>query len=288
MQQQLQAILEPMIGLFDQVRIVNPRTKKILLEQAHVEPNSSSQHACYQLWNRQAMCENCISLQALERLQTTEKWEYRKDEIFYVLATPIEVAGTHYVMEMVRKVNDTTLVQTLAGERSHMKTAIRELQSELLRDNLTGCYNRKYLTQTLPRLLKTARPVVVAVFDLNDFKRLNDTYGHLAGDQVLIAVGERFQKLMQREPITITRLGGDEFVAVFQPEGAAAIEPTIVMLREQFTSATITLADSTKLSVYASCGYTVSQPGDSITMLLARADEAMYLDKKTMKKTPQE
>lgn len=95
---------------------------------------------------------------------------------------------------------------------------IRELQMLVTQDDLTGLKNRRYLRQFLPAILdkaaKTNYQVTLLLFDLDNFKHYNDTYGHSVGDMVLNQTGKLMQRCCRNHDV-VARLGGDEFAVVF-------------------------------------------------------------------------
>ena len=100
--------------------------------------------------------------------------------------------------------------------------ANREITELSITDALTGCHNRHYLDQQLPREIDRAgrygRRLSVVMCDLDHFKSVNDTHGHAAGDAVLSAVG-RYLDAHRRAPDWVCRFGGEEFVIVLPETG---------------------------------------------------------------------
>ena len=101
----------------------------------------------------------------------------------------------------------------------HNTTLARRLQHQAYHDPLTGLGNRSLLTDRLEGVLESRMPAAIVYLDLDDFKMINDTLGHDAGDIVLRTVAERLRKCFTGPDDTIARLGGDEF-AVLTPPGA--------------------------------------------------------------------
>ena len=179
-------------------------------------------------------------------------------------------------------------------ERQHMRTLERmneqleakvaertaELHALAMSDTLTGLPNRRALMHTLPQALKRAvrlrRSCAVLFLDLDGFKRINDSYGHEEGDELLLQVGARIVASVRKTDM-VARLAGDEFVIILEmlptPDDAEATARKILpQLRLPFA------LSHNVVTVGASIGVAVFMPDDAIDMaaLLARADQAMY------------
>jgi diguanylate cyclase (GGDEF)-like protein len=160
-------------------------------------------------------------------------------------------------------------------------------------DSLTNLPNRRLFTEILARLVERARRqrslVAVLFMDLDNFKRVNDTFGHATGDRLLKVVGERLSQTVRRDDIlarplgepenAVSRLGGDEFVVAFgglaHAEDAARLASR--MLEEIKEPIRI---DKTELSVSASVGISLfPHDGDNEETLLGNADAALYCAK---------
>lgn len=149
------------------------------------------------------------------------------------------------------------------------------LEHEATHDPLTGMYNRRYLDLTLPReLARCARhgsPLTLAMVDADHFKRFNDSYGHEAGDRVLIGLGRIFNARLRRSDIG-ARYGGEEFVLVLPdtaPAGARELLQAVVAEIAQ-----LRVADA---NVTVSIGLVQAPPqGCDMDTLLRAADAALY------------
>ena len=145
-------------------------------------------------------------------------------------------------------------------------------------DGLTDIANKRhfkeFLERELARAVRHQRPLALVLFDLDRFKQLNDTHGHLAGDRVLCGVAALVAPEVRREEL-FARWGGEEF-AVVLPEtdlaGAADFGERMRSLVER----TPFEYDGKSLSVTISVGVTALAAGDSMASLLGRADAAMY------------
>jgi len=147
-------------------------------------------------------------------------------------------------------------------------------------DPLTGVHNRRYLDTHLDQLLQRARtnnkPLSVAFCDIDHFKRLNDTYGHAAGDEVLKEFTRRMIRNLRSLDL-VARIGGEEFVVVMPdtpPERARRIGER---LRQKVEQEPFQVAGNEGIGVTISVGVTTVRPSDNYGIdLVKRADEAMY------------
>ncbi len=159
----------------------------------------------------------------------------------------------------------------------------QRLRHQAYHDSLTGLANRALFRERLGAALEAYRlwgqPVALIFADLDDFKLINDSYGHAAGDRLLRAIGERLAGCTGRGDL-VARLGGDEFAVLLDhhaPDAEPIAERILAVLREPF------LVDGRTIVVSASVGLVQPEPGDqelSADSLLRRADAAMYASKR--------
>jgi diguanylate cyclase len=173
-----------------------------------------------------------------------------------------------------------------AEERIRALEAKLQQMSELAReDQLTGSLNRRGLDDVFERELARAdrrgTPLCVALLDLDNFKRLNDTYGHLAGDNALKHL-VRVVRATLRQMDVIARLGGEEFVILLPETTVEAAAQTMTRLQRELTRHFF-LHENEKLLITFSAGVALRQPGEDQTALVHRADRAMYLAKQSGK-----
>jgi diguanylate cyclase (GGDEF)-like protein len=150
-------------------------------------------------------------------------------------------------------------------------------------DALTTLYNRHWLMNYLPIAIEQARKsnknLALLFLDLNGFKKINDTLGHAAGDELLRAVGALL-KTITRPQDNVARLGGDEFVVILQEINGNDEVSVIAERVVETLSAPIMLADQIGRPVHTAIGISVfPQDGDNTNALLEHADVAMYAAK---------
>ncbi len=180
-----------------------------------------------------------------------------------------------------------------AHERAQKAEArISELQEQLEQashmmrhDQLTGALNRRGLEETFEResarALRRNAPICVALLDIDNFKRLNDTFGHRTGDEALIHLIRVIRENL-RPSDTVARLGGEEFIILYPEADLDQACAALVRLQRALTKRFF-LAEDRKLLITFSAGVSPWLPGEGMDSVINRADEAMYEAKKTGK-----
>lgn len=190
-----------------------------------------------------------------------------------VKTAPIREASGRIVGAVEIFDDDTEAVQ--ARER------IEDLQRLALVDPGTGVGNRRFLETTLRSKIddfdRYGWPVGILFADLDQFKHVNDTYGHDVGDAVLVAIARTLQAAT-RGTDSVGRWGGDEFVAICPTADATALRDIADRMRVLLRAATIA-ADGDQVAATVSIGGAMARPGDDAVTLFARADEALYRSK---------
>ena len=183
------------------------------------------------------------------------------------LVTVLLVFGTAIVATLIRKINQRETELVVANER------LAELSRQ---DPLTKLWNRRHILSHIEQglaWLNRGRPMAVVMIDLDQFKRVNDTRGHLEGDQVLKSVAEALRR-STREVDVAGRYGGDEFVIVLQDttqeEGRVAANRFVTAIRE------VGMKFDSRKPVTASAGLSIARPGDTVEAVLKRADDFAY------------
>ena len=164
----------------------------------------------------------------------------------------------------------------IAGRNAQLARAVEE---NGVYDGLTGCFNRTHAMRLLQTELQRARrqqaPFALIMLDLDHFKAINDTYGHLCGDAVLAAIGQRIRDVL-RDSDTKCRYGGEEFMVLLPDTPRPGALHVAESLRQQLAETSVTW-NGKKVSTTASVGLAMALPREpSPTTLLGRADAALY------------
>lgn len=267
-------------SLFDYYRVIDPQ-KNAAYSYKDGKLKAVGKH-CYDVWNREVGCPSCIVKKALAHKKPFFKIENAPSGVTYeVVAIPVTINGVCYGLELIKNVTDTLFLTDSTTDDSGLTlnqcvVRYKELSS---RDAFTGLHNKEFALQEISDYLESGRHVGLAIIDIDKFKEINDTYGHIAGDEVIIYLTNALLDLDTKLSCHSGRFGGDEFLVLFpEPKGdtASVIEPLEnVLINHVFTK------DGKDFRVSFSYGYAESEPGDDVLTLIDRADKKMYERKRS-------
>ena len=176
-------------NFYDVIRIVDPGKK----ETTVIKDNEIQQlkGTCYALWRKDTFCENCISMRAYLNNDTFVKIEYDKEKIVLITATPVEIEGEIYIVEILKDITKNgSALHKLTESSYSVEEMISTMNEKVVKDELTGLYNRRYINERLPVDINCSKarnmPLSVIMADIDFFKKINDKYGHVIGDKILI------------------------------------------------------------------------------------------------------
>ena len=260
---QLADSMQGMSRIFDVVRLVDPKRGEIL--QLNPDGTFSDRVLpCFPVCNHGKRCSRCISRRCMEEKTRMSKLELTDECAYQLISRYLVVDGRECVLELGSRLSDSVWV-TSGGRQFRLDASHGE---DFYLDPVTGAYGRRYLEDQQPELEKAE---ALAVIDIDHFKKINDEYGHLAGDAVLRHVAN---VILSRVNIadTLVRYGGDEFVLLLShipPEKFRSI-------LERIRGAVYT----TEIPQYENIHPTVSIGGvyqaHPLVEAIRRADKLMY------------
>ena len=270
----------------DVTRIVDPLQKKVIeynnnlaiVEEIH----------CFDFWGKNKVCDNCISIRAYNDNTTYVKIEYKKDKTYMITAVPYCFDDRRIVIEIIKDITKSVLFdfsENAALEQVGIHAIIDNMNKLAFSDSLTELYNRRYIMEKLPvdllnsALLSTNLSIIMA--DIDYFKKVNDTYGHIAGDLTLKNVSKILLSCIKRENDWIARFGGEEFIICMPGANLEIAKKTAECMRKSIENASIKY-EGIDIRVTVSFGiYSLKSKGnENADDLLKYADEKLYLAKR--------
>ncbi|MCE9679464.1 diguanylate cyclase [Shewanella sp. AS1] len=192
-----------------------------------------------------------------------------RGEILVDDSSPIEIQTLATTIQQGKQAlisHQLELEEKVALRTLELKNANAKLQSLAERDELTQLYNRRYTEShftTLHDMCKRNHAALAfCILDIDHFKRVNDTFGHQAGDKVLIALGEMMRSFFKRNTDLVSRYGGEEFVIVLPQCHAEEIQSLLDQFRQKVANTDVQVTKDNTTRVTVCIGAVVSYPGE--------------------------
>lgn len=271
----LNLLLVTLQRIFDHVQVIDVRRLKRV--SFDTDGYARDQGNCWELFGGQRRCPNCIAMQTMRTHESAKALQYIDDKILLMWTFYVEVGDLPYVIGTT-SVLDESLFEGIGGKKS-LAGRLKQLNREIYMDPLTGINNRRFYDEQMAESAGEA----VAFIDVDEFKSVNDTYGHHAGDVILKKVAAAIKDSLDETAFAV-RYGGDEFVIIFpQMDNRDALERTLEAISDN-VRAIRTTEDGMKnarFSVSIGAAY-----GDSIVRhLVLMADRELYRVKARRKGT---
>lgn len=208
----------------------------------------------------------------------------RNRETYEITSVPVAIGESSCRLEMIQP--HRQVISAVIGEpvvafngQQYLASTIGGL---LVKDTLTGLFNRRYIDETLPLAIRHAnisgQPLSILFMDIDQFKAVNDRYGHIVGDLALQHVAQLLQRKIRRTDSWVARYGGDEFVVCLPGANGTAALRIANRLRVTIMNEKLPLENGA-LCLTCSFGVQTMDPSDdslSAQMLLYQADEKLY------------
>lgn len=262
------------------VRVVDPEKNRVEITTPDlIGMQNNSESSCFEIWHKNKVCSNCTSLRAIINNETISKMESKDDLVYLVHSLPFYLPdGRKVVLEVIKNL---TNVPVNSGIHDYpdldfitLLRSVDRLNKRVYRDALTNAFNREYLIVKLSSTITRGNCTILMV-DIDNFKRINDKYGHPAGDAVLrkcvSVIGSKL-----RENDEIIRYAGDEFIIVLNNISKKEAKHILTRL-EQAVKDNPVEYENESISYEVSIGsYTVEDQGLDLSEIIKRADESMY------------
>jgi diguanylate cyclase (GGDEF)-like protein len=266
-------------SLYDSLRVVDLQNKKTFIYNKG--SLFESEATCYKQLGKERLCENCISIRALNNKSTFMKIESIEDKVFMITAVPVELHNRTVVVELIKDVTNSLFYgNTLQGESCKVSNVINEIKELAIKDELTDIYNRRYISERLPidieNSISSNKPISIIMTDIDFFKKVNDTFGHIYGDNILRQFTKRLKKCIRGEKDWIARYGGEEFLICI-PEADNKIAYKIAERMRNAVSKKEMIVKDKKIQITASFGiYTIHDKSKNMEEFIDSADKKLY------------
>ena len=193
---------------YDLVRYVDPITNKVI----HIEKDGKmweSETACSDIWNCLEKCSNCISRLSMQTRKRMTKLEVAGDDPYQVVSMYVEIDGKPCCLEMASRIDGDFMPDGYS--KDEILSSVRIHKEKVYIDPVTGVYNKRYYVEKLSKMDNAA---ALMFADIKNFKRINENFGHQAGDDVLRQVAGVLRDVAAGKG-DVLRYSGDDFVTVF-------------------------------------------------------------------------
>ena len=193
---------------YDLVRYLDPITNKVI----HIEKDGKlweSETACSDIWNCLEKCSNCISRLSMQTRKRMTKLEVAGDDPYQVVSMYVEIDGKPCCLEMASRLDGDFMPDGYS--RDEILSSVRIHKEKVYIDPVTGVYNKRYYVEKLSKMDNAA---ALMFADIKNFKRINENFGHQAGDDVLRQVADVLRDVAAGKG-DVLRYSGDDFVTVF-------------------------------------------------------------------------
>ena len=193
---------------YDLVRYVDPTTNKVI----HIEKDGKmweSETTCSDIWNCLEKCSNCISRLSMQTRKRMTKLEIAGEDPYQVVSMYVEIDGKPCCLEMASRIEGDFMPDGYS--KDEILSSVRIHKEKVYIDPVTGVYNKRYYVEKLSKMDNAA---ALMFADIKNFKRINENFGHQAGDDVLRRVAGVLRDAAAGKG-DVLRYSGDDFVTVF-------------------------------------------------------------------------
>ena len=274
--------------LYDIIRIIDPFTKvvydtKFMRGYEKKIIGLSDMKYCYDIWGDNTVCENCVSARAINEKKVFMKTEFNGKDVYIVTSILIEHEGKKLILEVVNEITEKGLYDELQGkDYFEIKKALKEKNLQMVTDELTGAYNRRFINERLLfEMIFYAtykENIVISMADIDFFKEVNDTYGHDAGDYILKEVVNIIKDNIRIETDWIARYGGEEFIIFHKNISNEKAFEKLNDIRE-IIEANDFVYDGKTIKITVSFGMKDYGGEKEITEWIKKADKNLYISK---------
>lgn len=267
-------------NIYEAIRFVDPVLKKVVTKNDYEITELPIK--CYDFWRKNKICDNCISIRSYNENKTFVKLEYLAGKIYMVASAPVHLDGRTIVIELMNEVTDSMIFVNGDHDNSlEVYSMIDNINDLVLKDPLTHVFNKRYISERLPIDILSAafsnQHISVIMVDIDCFKEINDTFGHLAGDEILKVFADKISTCLQRENDWVARFGGEEFL-VCLPGSDTKKSIEIAEIMRKVIGENEIIFRNNKIKITASFGVFSIKPKHDckVETIIEEADKMLY------------
>ena len=242
---------------YDLVRYVDPITNKVI----HIEKDGKmweSETACSDIWNCLEKCSNCISRLSMQTGKRMTKLEIAGEDPYQVVSMYVEIDGKPCCLEMASRIDGDFMPDGYS--KDEILSSVRIHKEKVYIDPVTGVYNKRYYVEKLSKMDNAA---ALMFADIKNFKRINENFGHQAGDDVLRQVAGVLRDVAAGKG-DVLRYSGDDFVTVF----FKATEEELSEIQKELILQATDMLRPGGLMLYSTCTFAPAEDEQTVSHLL--------------------
>lgn len=269
--EEMAKFVEELKKVFAFVRLINVEKHEVsIIEDGKMMLTKGH---CFDFWDRKDVCVNCISKKAMMKKGQAVKLEFLDHDVYGVIAQYVEIDSKPWVLEILCKTREDILLG--AHGKSQFLEKIVSYNRQYFKDVLTETYSRRYYEEYAKYMTDIDG---VAMIDADDFKNINDHYGHAVGDMAIKSISNAIQSCIRSTDLLI-RYGGDEFVLVLLDIPLNSFIDKLNKINERVQQTVMEGYEDVHLSITIGAVYGVVDIEEGIH----QADQLMYKGKKSMR-----
>ncbi|MEG0664470.1 MAG: GGDEF domain-containing protein [Clostridia bacterium] len=266
--------------LFDYYRLVDPATNIIYkLENGTVIKTDLP--LCYKIWEREKPCENCISYRSYSEDNRYVKIEYFNNIIYLITTRPVIFENKKYSLELISDVtNSMYFTDAYHQDNKEITSLIKEINNSAVKDSFTNIYNNKFIKNKLKYFSENSNEgLCFMIMDIDNLKNINNNYGHLLGDNVIIEISKTLNELQINSDIYPGRMGGDEFAVIFKDTTKNEAEDICHLIKNEIENK-IFNSEKGEFKIEITMGICQIKENESYYSFVKRTENEMYFNKK--------
>jgi diguanylate cyclase (GGDEF)-like protein len=263
---------------YEYYRLVNP-IDKVVYDFKDGKLELISDENCFDIWDNGEPCKYCVSANALANKCEKKKLEYLEGELQMAKVIPVVIEGKELVLELFQNLSDTYL--KIEQSFTQLSTLIRDFNNLASLDSFTNLYSHSYtldkLKTIISKKIKNVETVSLVVADINKLKYVNDTFGHVVGDELILKVAQILEPLKKMDNVFPGRTGGDEFQIILLNMNEEQSNALLQNVFKKLASIQLEKADYIASVSYALLEWNKDEKAEG---LINRVDKLMYINKK--------